>query len=113
MERVRLEVYECELLVRDSAARRVDAVIKSTAHGESRLRGRSGDQVDDDLMGDERLAAPILRDEGEQAVLDLVPLAGSRRQMTNGDGETDLVSLTALIEGPGGRPGQESRGTKG
>ncbi len=42
-------------------------------------------------MGDERLATPVLGDEREQAVLDLVPLAGPRRQMTDGDRESDFV----------------------
>ena len=39
--------------------------------------GRGGaDQLDDDLMADERLAAPVLGDVGEQAMLDPVPFAG-------------------------------------
>ena len=39
----------------------------------------------------ERFAAPVLRDEGEQAVLDLVPLARARRQVTDRDREAELV----------------------
>jgi hypothetical protein len=44
------------------------------------------DQFDDDLMADQRLAAPISGDERKQAVLDLVPLAGAGRQVAHGDG---------------------------
>ena len=39
-------------------------------------RGRA-DQLDDHGMREQRLAAPVLRDEGEQAMLDAVPFAGS------------------------------------
>jgi len=37
--------------------------------------------VDDDAIADERFGAPVLRDEREQAMFDLIPLAGSRREM--------------------------------
>jgi hypothetical protein len=37
------------------------------------------------------LAAPVLGDEGEQAVLDAVPLAGTGRQMANGDGDPEFI----------------------
>src|SRR5262249_7511720 len=42
-------------------------------------------------MADQRLAAPVLRDESKQPVLDAVPFAGSGRQMGNGDRHSDLV----------------------
>jgi hypothetical protein len=38
-----------------------------------------------------RLAAPVLGDKGEQAVLYLVPLAGARRQMGDRDGDSEFV----------------------
>ena len=50
-----------------------------------------GDQLDDDLMADQRLAAPVLGDEGEQAVLDAVPFAGAGRQMADGDRHPEFV----------------------
>src|ERR1022692_4105341 len=43
--------------------------------------GGSSDQVDDDFMAHQRFAAPVLRDEREQMMLDLVPFAGSRRKV--------------------------------
>src|SRR5690606_21436337 len=79
---VGLEVDQCEFLVGDSTTARVDALIEATSHREARLGGRGRDQADDNLMGDERLAAPVLGDEGEQAVLDLVPFARSWGQVT-------------------------------
>src|SRR4029453_9226365 len=40
------------------------------ADGQARLGRRGADQLDDDLGADQRLAAPVLRDVGEEAVLD-------------------------------------------
>ena len=53
---------------------------------EAGFGGGGGDQLDNDLMADERFAAPVLGDEREEAVLDLVPLAGTRRQVADSDG---------------------------
>ncbi len=54
--------------------------------------GRGGaDQLDDDLMADERFATPVLRDVGEQTVLDAVPFTGARRQMGDCHGEAGLI----------------------
>jgi hypothetical protein len=44
-----------------------------------------GDQVDDHFMAHQRSASPVLGDVGEHAVLNLVPLAGAWREMTDGD----------------------------
>src|SRR5271165_258399 len=40
-----------------------------------------------DAIADEWLGAPVVADEGEEAVLDLVPLAGARRQVADRDVE--------------------------
>ena len=40
-----------------------------------------GNQMDDGLIADQRSCPPVLGDEGEHAVFDLIPLAGSRRKM--------------------------------
>ncbi len=47
--------------------------------------------MDDDLMTDKRLGAPILSNEREQLVLDTVPLAGAGGMMSDGDGKAGLV----------------------
>ena len=59
---------------------------------EAGFGGGGGDQLDNDLMADERFAAPVLGDEREEAVLDLVPLAGTRRQVADSDGEIEFIS---------------------
>ena len=48
-------------------------------------------EIHDHLMTDERFAPPVLADEGEQTVLDLVPLAGSRRQVADGNPQASFV----------------------
>ena len=60
-----------------------DAVPLATRRSSTRLRahkaasrGGGGDEVDDDLVRDEGLAAPVLRDERE-TMFDLVPTCSS------------------------------------
>ena len=43
----------------------------------------AADQIDDRFMADQRTATPVLRNEGKHPVFNLVPLACSRREMTN------------------------------
>src|SRR5450759_1200991 len=70
----------------------VDVGIDFAFPRESCLCGGCGDQVDDDLMTDQRLAAPVLTDEREETVLDLVPFAGARRKVTDRDLQPGFVS---------------------
>ena len=70
---------------------RIGVLIELVTNLETGLCCRCGDQLDDDPMADERFAAPVAGDEREQAMLDLVPLAGAGRQVTYGDGNAELV----------------------
>ena len=74
-----MDVDGGELGVGDLDAGRVAVGIELAAHLEAGLCGGCGDQLNDDLVADERLSAPVLCDEREQPMLDLVPLAGARR----------------------------------
>ena len=56
--------------------------------------------MDDGLVADEWLAAPVLCDEREQAMLDPVPLAGARRQMTDRDGNAEFVGQVLQLALP-------------
>ena len=58
---------------------------------EARIGGRRGDQLNDGAVAAQRFAPPIDGDEREQAVLDLVPFAGARRQMAYRDGTSQLI----------------------
>ena len=43
------------------------------ADGQAGFRRRAADQIDDRLMAEQRLAAPVLGDEAEETMLDPVP----------------------------------------
>jgi hypothetical protein len=55
------------------------------------LRGRGADQVHYRLIVDQRLPFPGETDEREQPVFDFVPLARSRRIMTDCDRDSEFV----------------------
>ena len=66
--------------VRDDHAAGVLGSVEFAAHGEAGFGGGGRDQFDDDPVADERRGTPVLADEGEEPVLDFVPLAGAGRQ---------------------------------
>src|SRR6201984_1389069 len=72
-------------------AARVLAGVELAVHREAGFGGSGRDQLDDHPIADEWLSAPVLTDEGEEAVLDLVPLAGAGRQGAGWDVEVELV----------------------
>ena len=82
-----LDVEGLHLVVGHDDALGIGFVVEFASNGQAGVGGRRADQVDDDAIADERFGAPVLGDEREQAMLDLVPFAGSRRQMMNFDGE--------------------------
>jgi len=59
--------------------------------GQSGFGGGGGDELDDDQVANERLAAPVLRDEREQAMLYLVPLARAGRHVVDRDFDLEFV----------------------
>ena len=91
MERVALDVDCSHFGFGDFDAAWVARAIDVAGNGEACVGRGGGDQLDDDLMADERLAAPVLGDEGEQSMLDPVPFAGAGRQVGDRHGEAGLV----------------------
>src|SRR5215831_12412052 len=81
----------CHLFVGDFDAGWITVWIETTLHGQARFGGRGGNQVDYDLMADQGLAPPILTDEREQPMFDLVPLAGARRKMADRNFQSGFV----------------------
>jgi hypothetical protein len=63
-------------------------------------RGGRGDQLNHRVVPDQRLGAPVLADEREQAVLDLVPLAGAKREMAEHDVNSDVVGVLLQLTLP-------------
>jgi len=58
---------------------------------ESLLGDGVSDEVNDDLMTDERPASPVLCDVAEQAMFNFVPLAGAWREMADTNGHLELI----------------------
>jgi hypothetical protein len=50
-----------------------------------------GDQVDNDLVADEGMTAPVLGDVAEYAIFNLVPLADAGREMTHANRHLQLI----------------------
>ena len=63
----------------------ISSGIQLSVNGQTSRGGGRGDEVYDGLETAERLATPVLADVGEEAMLDLVPLAGAGRKVTNHD----------------------------
>jgi hypothetical protein len=67
---------------------------------ESGARLSGTNQIDDGLIIDQGLSSPVQTDEREKPVLDLVPLAGSRRIVTDRDRYPDLIRHLLQVEFP-------------
>src|ERR1700730_2843380 len=91
MKLVAPEVDLCHLLVGNLDPGRIGPVVNLGVDLQPFSCGRSGNQTHDHLQTGERLPAPVLADEREQAVFDLVPFARARRKVAHRDGEPGLV----------------------
>jgi len=60
-------------------------------------------QVDASFIMDQRLSSPVQTDKREEPVLDLVPLAGSRRIVTDRDRYPHLIRHLLQVEFPGAK----------
>src|SRR5216684_9011777 len=80
-----------EVCVGDGDALGIVAVIEAATNGEAGIGSGGADQLENDLMADERGCPPVLGDEREEPMLDLVPFGGAGRQMADDQGEADLV----------------------
>ena len=85
------DVDSLHLLVSDLHAFRIEVAVDLAAYLEASFGCRGPYELDNHLVTDQRLAAPILGDEGEQPVLDLVPFAGSGRQVVHNYSQASLV----------------------
>src|ERR1700751_4602959 len=77
--------------VGDNDAAGALASVKFAAHGEAGFGGRGRDQLANHAIAQAGVGTPILADEGEEAVLDFVPLAGARRQVADHDVEAETT----------------------
>src|SRR5713226_6423177 len=74
--------------------------VEPRPHAEARGGRRGRDQVHNDRVAEEGLASPVLADEGEQAVFDLVPLARAGREMAHRDGQAEAVRQLLQLDLP-------------
>src|SRR6185295_3537418 len=84
-------------------AERIRAGVKRRRHDEPASRRRVADEADDGLERSKRLASPIDRDEREESVLDLVPLAGPWRIVADVDDQLKLVGESLQLGFPHAR----------
>ena len=80
--------WQClHLLIRDLELGWVLTLIKGGLKAQSLGRCRSADELHDYVVADQRPPTPVHADVREHAVFDLVPLAGTRRQVADRYGE--------------------------
>src|ERR1035441_5321662 len=91
VELVADDVHRSELRIRDFDAFGVLAGVQTRVDLQSGAGGGRADQVDDHLQALQRLAAPVQADVREHTVLDFVPFAGARREMTDADRDQQSV----------------------
>jgi hypothetical protein len=73
---------------------RVALLVKLYPNRVACLGGGASNQVHDHVLADQRPGAPVLCDVAEHPMLDLVPLAGPRWEVADGDLQADLVGQT-------------------
>jgi transposase len=70
----------------------------------SRSGGRC-DELHNDLVADQGLAPPVLADEGEESMFDLVPFARAGRKVAHGDRNPQLIGQLLKLHFPQPDPG--------
>src|SRR5271166_5153483 len=102
MEFVPLDGQFGKLLVGHLEARGI--FVQLGTNVEPLIGGRAANQIDHDLAADQRTPAPIVGDMAEHPMFDLVPLAGSRRHMTDLDYQVQLVGQLLQLQAPQANP---------
>src|SRR5207244_1734755 len=104
MEAMWYEIERGHLGVRDVSAFRIGTAIEFASYAESGLRAGATNEIDDDRKTHQRLATPVGADVGKEPMLDLVPLARSGRQMTDGDRQARAVGQALQFPFPEPHP---------
>ena len=100
VERVASQIDRGDLRIGDFDAFGIFVFVELGTHFEAGICCRRGDQLDDRAIAAQRLAAPVDGDERKQTVLDLVPFAGARREVTDRDFQPGFVGqfLVEIIQ---------------
>ena len=99
-------LHRSEFLVANLAALRIGVGVEFGLNLQAGGGRGIGDQVDDDLEADQGPPTPVLADVSKHAMLDLIPLARARRQVTDRDRQARIVgqALQFGFPQPGARP---------
>jgi hypothetical protein len=100
MEFVAANINGRDLAIRDFDTGGVDVRVEFGMHGEACPGCCGSDEIHYDFMAYERLATPVLADEREQPMLNLVPLAGSGRQMTDSNPQSGFIGKFLQFDFP-------------
>src|SRR5216683_647360 len=93
VEAISFNLERPELFGRDLPADWVVSTIEGGSDNESHSRRGVPDEVDHRLVATQRPAAPVHGDEGKEAMLDLVPLAGA----AGIGGDEDLLRIRVAL----------------
>lgn len=88
---IRFKLDVGKLLFRNAPTGGIEPFIQAAINLESSAGGGSGNEFNNDLMGDKWLAPPILGDKRKEAMLNLVPLASAWGEMANGNRELKFI----------------------
>ena len=94
-----------QLCVRDLSALGVRSLVDLGPHSQARLGSGRGDEVHNRHQARQRAPTPVGADVREEPVLDLVPLAGPRREVADGDGQPRGVGQPLEFPLPEAHPG--------
>src|SRR5712692_628047 len=103
MERMWMQRQRTHLRLAHVLPRWVGPLVQLGLDAQASLRPRVTDQLHDRLEGAERTASPVLGDVTEEAVLDLVPLAGAGREVRDVNTQTQVISQALQLRLPSAR----------
>src|ERR1700676_1552298 len=91
-------------LIRDPDSGLIVVGVQDCLDCQSAPCARAADQIDHRFKVQQGPASPVQTDEGEETMLDLIPLAGARRIVTDGDRDGNLVRELLQFHFPGSHP---------
>src|SRR5579864_8884540 len=100
MELGSFDVDGGHFFIRNLDPLRVTVGIELTANTQTRSSSGRGDQVHNHAVADQRFGTPVQSDEREEAMLDLVPLAGARRKVTDRNLDPNLIGEALQLAFP-------------
>jgi len=91
MEIVAADIDRIHFRIRDLDGFGIFILVEAAPHLKPGRRGRRSDELADDLVADQRLATPVLGDEGKEPMFDAIPFTGAGWVMDDSNGKPGLV----------------------